>query len=117
MPNTSRPVWELVIEDADSALRPPKDATDAVALKARFIADMKARDALGRARYGTPLQTNNGRDWLRDAYEESLDLLVYIRQGQEQEPQLPELELTYDAAMDMAVTLCAMILVRERAVQ
>lgn len=54
-PNASRPVWELVIDD------------------------MQARDHAGRAKYGTPLQAHNGRDQLRDAYEEALDLAVYLR--------------------------------------
>ncbi len=48
------------------------------------IADMKARDALGRQRYRTPLQAFNGRDALQDAYEEALDLAVYLRQAIEE---------------------------------
>ena len=44
------------------------------------VADMVARDELGAKRYGTRLQPFNGRDALRDAYEESLDLCVYLRQ-------------------------------------
>jgi hypothetical protein len=44
------------------------------------IADMQARDSVGRQRYGTRLQPHNGRDALRDAYEEVLDLAVYLRQ-------------------------------------
>jgi cytidylate kinase len=59
-PNDGRPVWEMVIED------------------------MKARDHVGRARYGTPLQCGNGRDALQDAYEECLDLCVYLRQAIEE---------------------------------
>lgn len=51
-----RPVWELVIED------------------------MRQRDNEGRAKYGTPLQASNGRDALVDAYQEVLDLAVYLRQ-------------------------------------
>jgi hypothetical protein len=43
--------------------------------------DMRQRDQEGRARYGTPLQPHNGRDALRDAYEEALDLAVYLRQA------------------------------------
>jgi hypothetical protein len=58
--NDSRPVWELVIED------------------------MYARDAAGREKYGTPLQANNGRDALVDAYQEALDLCVYLRQAIEE---------------------------------
>lgn len=57
IPNDSRPVWELVIED------------------------MHARDRLGRERYGVPLQAGNGRDALRDAYEESLDKTAYLKQA------------------------------------
>jgi hypothetical protein len=45
------------------------------------IADMHARDKLGRKRYGTPLQPWNGRDALVDAYEEALDLCAYLRQA------------------------------------
>jgi len=45
------------------------------------IEDMRLRDRVGRVRYGTPLQPNNGRDTLRDAYEEGLDLVVYLRQA------------------------------------
>lgn len=56
-PNDSTPIWELV------------------------IADMHERDGVGRERYGTPLQAHNGRDALRDAYEEALDLAVYLRQA------------------------------------
>jgi hypothetical protein len=58
--NTSRPIWELVIDD------------------------MKDRDHFGRMRYGTPLQANNGRDALVDAYQEALDLCVYLRQAIEE---------------------------------
>jgi len=63
IPNEGIPVWELV------------------------IADMKDRDNVGRERYGTPLQTFNGRDALTDAYQEALDLVVYMRQAIEEEAQ------------------------------
>jgi hypothetical protein len=46
--------------------------------------DHQDRKALGTERYGTPLQADNGRDALRDAYEESLDLSVYLRQAMEE---------------------------------
>lgn len=41
--------------------------------------DMIERDSFGRKKYGTPLQPNNGRDTLVDAYQEALDLVVYLR--------------------------------------
>lgn len=45
------------------------------------LADMAARDKLGKSRYGTRLHPHNGRDVLKDAYEEALDLAVYLRQA------------------------------------
>jgi hypothetical protein len=45
------------------------------------IADMEARDAFGREKHGVPLRPDNGRDALRDAYQEALDLVVYLRQA------------------------------------
>lgn len=44
------------------------------------LADMRDRDALGRQRYGTPLQPHNGRKPLRDLYQELLDAVAYTRQ-------------------------------------
>lgn len=43
-----------------------------------IAADMAERDAVGRERYGVPLCTRNGRDFLVDAYQELLDALVYL---------------------------------------
>lgn len=48
------------------------------------IADMRQRDADGNQKYGTRLQANNGRDALVDAYQEALDLVVYLRQAIEE---------------------------------
>lgn len=42
--------------------------------------DLAQRDAIGIRKYGTRLQAGNGRDALRDAYEEALDLAIYLRQ-------------------------------------
>lgn len=43
--------------------------------------DLEQRERLGVERYGTALQPHNGRDALRDAYEEALDLACYLRQA------------------------------------
>lgn len=45
------------------------------------VEDMKARDAMGVKKYGTRLQPFNGRSPLWDAYQEALDLAVYLRQA------------------------------------
>lgn len=44
------------------------------------LVDMRERDAVGRTRYGVPLQPHNGRKPLVDAYQELLDAVVYLRQ-------------------------------------
>ena len=61
--------------------QPSPVANDHPAVWPLVIMDMAARDQVGRARYGVPLQPHNGRDALRDAYEESLDLCAYLRQA------------------------------------
>jgi hypothetical protein len=43
--------------------------------------DLEERERVGVQRYGTPLQAGNGRDALRDAYEEALDLACYLKQA------------------------------------
>lgn len=48
------------------------------------IADMRKRNDAGIAKYGMPLALNNGRDPLIDAYQEALDLVVYLRQAIEE---------------------------------
>lgn len=45
------------------------------------VKDMKARNKFGTAKYGTPLKTFNGRNALIDAYQECLDLCVYLKQA------------------------------------
>ena len=45
------------------------------------VDDMKARDQFGFRKYGRHLELNDGRDTLRDAYEEALDLAVYLKKA------------------------------------
>ena len=45
-----------------------------------LVPDMVARHELGVQRYGVPLRVWNGRDALADAYQEALDLVVYLEQ-------------------------------------
>jgi hypothetical protein len=45
-----------------------------------LIAALGERMEYGVRKYGTPLQTHNGRDALVDAWEEALDLLTYLTQ-------------------------------------
>lgn len=61
--------------------QPPPKASDAPPVWPLVVEDMQLRDMVGRQRYGVPLQAHNGRDALVDAYEEALDLAVYLRQA------------------------------------
>lgn len=61
--------------------QPTPVANDRPAVWSLVLTDMVQRDKLGRERYGTPLQPHNGRDALLDAYQEALDLCVYLRQA------------------------------------
>ena len=45
------------------------------------LADTTERAAMGVQKYGTHLQTHNGRDALWDAYQEAMDLCMYLRQA------------------------------------
>lgn len=60
---------------------PPPQPNDGPAVWEAVIADMRERDQAGRTKYGTPLQAFNGRDPQRDAFQEALDLVVYLRQA------------------------------------
>lgn len=70
---------EVLIED-----QPPPTRNESTPIWDLVISDMRKRDSVGRERYGTPLQANNGRDALVDAYQEALDLVVYLRQAIEE---------------------------------
>ena len=52
------------------------------------IKDMTDRNNLGKAKYGIPLRSHNGRDALVDAYQEVLDMSVYLRQEIEERRDL-----------------------------
>jgi len=43
--------------------------------------DLEVRERVGVQRYGSPLRIFNGRDALVDAYQEAMDLTVYLRQA------------------------------------
>lgn len=45
------------------------------------LKDLKERAEYGKYKYGTSLKTYNGRSALQDAYEEALDLVVYLKQA------------------------------------
>lgn len=59
-PRRGRPIWDLVVED------------------------MRERDRMGSEKYGMHLRAGDGRNSLMDAYQEALDLVVYLRKAIEE---------------------------------
>ena len=43
------------------------------------VSDVHMRRVKGQERYGQPVDWNDGRDYLQEAYEEALDMCVYLR--------------------------------------
>jgi hypothetical protein len=70
-------IWDEVIADLEEG----RGKSFHFGVEDLVAVDMRGRDIVGRERYGTKLQANNGRDALRDAYEEGLDRTVYKRQA------------------------------------
>jgi hypothetical protein len=91
-------VWALVIEDVK------KQIPDGTVVRA-LLADMEARDRAGLEKYGVRLQPWNGRDAAVDAYQEALDLVVYLRQLVEEREGSPPLVVAYLTAIDQAMML------------
>ena len=60
--------------------QPPPTPASGPAIADLVREDISGRDRLGVQRYGERLRAGNGRDALRDAYEEALDLAMYLRQ-------------------------------------
>jgi hypothetical protein len=55
----------------------PNDSED---IQSMVIRDIESRRQHGIKTYGTALQAFNGRDAVKDAYEESMDLTMYLKQ-------------------------------------
>jgi hypothetical protein len=62
-----------VLLDGDEAVLIP--------LRETILFGLYERAWAGRQKYGTYLETGNGRDALWDAYQEALDLVMYLRQA------------------------------------
>jgi hypothetical protein len=77
---------------ARAAQPEPPPRGDGAEVLPMVIADLQARSEMGRAKYGTTLRVNNGRNALMDAYQESLDQVMYLRQRLEEDRLREEAE-------------------------
>lgn len=64
---------------------PPPMKNNSPSIHDLVIKDMESRKRMGLKKYGTVLQAGNGRNALKDAYEEVLDLAMYLKQRLEEE--------------------------------
>lgn len=103
--NGHPPSWYLVIVEAGGM--------DPSPVRELVVADMRARDDEGRRKYGVPLQPFNGRDSLVDAYQEALDLSVYLRNLQVEQDDSERVRLLFYKALDLVFELRGAILARE----
>jgi hypothetical protein len=63
-----------------AASEQPKPRGSGIPIVDLVKADLEARAQVGELKYGERLKANNGRDGLMDAYQEAVDLVVYLRQ-------------------------------------
>jgi len=61
--------------------KPKPDESRQTDVLPHVMGDLFARSKMGEKKYGTVLQAGNGRDALWDAYQEALDLVMYLRQA------------------------------------
>lgn len=71
-------IWPMLIHEL--TLRERSEGMIGGIIINAVITDAQERHEQGVAKYGVGLQPFNGRDALKDAYQESLDMLAYTRQ-------------------------------------
>lgn len=64
----------------NAAKNEPMPQPGTIEIAPLVMTDIQARVEMGKLKYGTTLQANNGRDALMDAYQEAIDLVMYLRQ-------------------------------------
>lgn len=112
------PVWINVVDDFKARFKMAIDGFEDDKEKSaawNAINDMQDRDKVGRARYGTPLTTNNGRDHMVDAYQEKLDSAVYLKAAWLEGRQVRDVYYaTLDAIFDIRLMLDADAAIRSQ---
>lgn len=72
------------VEDNPALAEMPKPEGKGNPILGMVLADLTNRAFEGIKKYGEPLKADNGRDALVDAYQEALDLCMYLRQAIEE---------------------------------
>lgn len=69
------------IENPDEHVTPQKPPEPGKEIVLKFVMeDLKKRALMGKRQYHRYLETFNGRNALIDAYQEALDLVMYLKQ-------------------------------------
>lgn len=73
----------------DAAAKQPTPKGIGIPIVDLVVHDFEERAKMGEAKYGERLKAHNGRDALLDAYQEAIDLCMYLRQKIEENKWLP----------------------------
>ena len=73
------------MDSFNAAAGQPAPSGNGADVTSLVVHDLQTRSAAGEKKYGTRLKTFNGRNALVDAYQEALDLVMYLRQRIEEE--------------------------------
>lgn len=65
---------------SDATIRQPRPKKGDQTVWTEVMSDLAERVRLGKTKYGTELESNNGRDALVDLYQELLDAAQYCKQ-------------------------------------
>lgn len=84
-PNTTEPPNPPAQRRPPAATPEPPPAGNGREVLPLVLADLQARAEMGYEKYGTKLRCRNGRNALLDAYQEALDLAMYLRQALEEQ--------------------------------
>lgn len=72
--------WRKTENAAPAATPEPAPEKGEYSVLNAVMDDLQARSDFGMSKYGTRLMSHNGRNSLLDAYQEALDLVMYLKQ-------------------------------------
>lgn len=81
----ARGLIALLNGDFDASRHEPDPAPGQTDIGQLVLIDIQARIDAGYEKYGTKLQSHNGRNALIDAYQEAIDLCMHLRQAIEEQ--------------------------------
>ena len=79
-PSGNSPACGQRIPESQAVAAQPPPTSGKEAVLPYVLQDIQDRAKLGYRKYRTYLETNNGRDALVDAYQEAIDLVMYLKQ-------------------------------------